>query len=45
MKMFVVRGYIDDWDSISLRRGKNGYKCGRRFFEDGSSNSFTGTVI
>ena len=25
MKMFVVRGYIDDWDSISLRRGKNGY--------------------
>jgi hypothetical protein len=25
MKMFAVRGYIDDWDSISLRRGKNGY--------------------
>lgn len=25
MKMFVVRGYIDDWDSISLNRGKNGY--------------------
>jgi hypothetical protein len=25
MKMFVVRGYIDDWDFISLSRGKNGY--------------------
>lgn len=25
MKMFVVRGYIDDWDSISRNRGKNGY--------------------
>jgi hypothetical protein len=25
MKMFAVRGYIDDWDSISLSRGKNGF--------------------
>ena len=25
MKMFAVRGYIDDWDSISLTRGKNGF--------------------
>ena len=33
MKMFVVRGYIDDWDSISLRRGKNGYMYRRA--EDG----------
>ena len=33
MKMCVVRGYIDDWDSISLRRGKNGYMYRRA--EDG----------
>ena len=25
MIMSMVRGYIDDWDSFSLRRGKNGY--------------------
>jgi hypothetical protein len=25
MKMFAVRGYIDDWDSFSMRRGKNGF--------------------
>jgi hypothetical protein len=25
MQMFVVRGYVDDWDSFSLSRGKNGY--------------------
>ncbi len=25
MKMFAVRGYIYDWDSFSMQRGKNGY--------------------
>ena len=25
LKLFAVRGYIDDWDFISLARGKNGF--------------------
>ena len=33
MIMSMVRGYIDDWDSFSLRRGKNGYFYQR--YEDG----------
>ncbi|MEE2947580.1 MAG: lamin tail domain-containing protein [Verrucomicrobiota bacterium] len=33
MIMSMVRGYIDDWDSFSLRRGKNGYFYQR--YDDG----------